>query len=206
MDVNTIFETPFDADSYIENWLLSIESESERAFARKHLATSLKAMIAHSEASYQSLEDRVYAEVKGKPNRHSVYLTVVDRDKFDITNGAWFPVLPNEEKVLEKRHLALPENLPMTIDQLFCEGSREDITALKQAVNRKFDGTITVGGKQIAAIFRLIPNTAYKDKIEDLYTLFQQNAIPWVTLNCGYLLRYFSLQLVEASGVQEGQE
>lgn len=205
MDIETIFETSFDADSYIENWLLSIENDAERAFARKHLSGALRAMIRHTEASYQALEARVYAEVKAKPNRHSVYLTVVDRDKFDITNGAWFPLIVREEKQLEQRQIMLPEALPVTIDRFFCPGDNGELQNIAQAADREFTGTVTLNGKESPAVFRLIPSVDYKSKIEGLYTLFQQNAIPWMTVNCGPLLRYFSLQLTGAPGAQPGQ-
>lgn len=206
MDINTIFETPFDADTYIEDWLLSIGDEDERAFARKHLAGSLKAMIRHTEQSYQALEDRVYAEVKGRPGRHSIYITVVDRGKYDITNGQWFPVLPGDERDLWRSGMTMSETLPFTIDRLYCAGDETAIAALNEASNKEFQGTVTAGDRNYHAAFRLIQCAGYMGAAERTYGLFQKNALPWVTLNCGYLLRFFSCTLVSADGVSPGQE
>lgn len=201
MDIQTIFEKSFNYDTYIEDWLLSIENMEERAFARKYLANSLRAMMRESEKNYQELEDRIYSEINGSPDRHSIYMTVVSRDKFDITNGSWFPMLNGDEKPLEEHTSgSLPEVLPLLLERRFCTGDADEIRQLEQLISTDYKGVIKTKKKDYEAVFRLIPTTEYRNRIIQMYSLFQSNSVPWTTINCGCLMRFFSVQLTEIQG------
>jgi len=207
MDIQTIFEKSFDYDTYIENWLLSIKDIKERTFARKYLADSLRAMMQESEKNYRNLEDRVYAEVNEVSNRHSIYITVVARDKFDITNGSWFPMLEGDEKPLqEQKGGTLPEILPITLERRFFTGSADEIFRLEEIINTDYTGLLKTKKNEYEAIFRLIPTTEYRTCVTYMYSLFQSNAIPWTTISCGYLMRFFSVQVTEIRGAWKPNE
>ena len=202
MDIQTIFEKSFDYDAYIENWLLSINNIEERAFARKYLADSLRAMMQESEKNYKELEDRIYKEVNGAPDRHSIYMTVVSRDKFDITNSSWFPLLTGEEKPLkQQKGGSLPEELPFVLERRFCSGNTDEIFKLERCAGTDYKGILKTQKNEYEAVFRIIPASEYRSCVEYIYTLFQSNSIPWMTLNCGCLMRFFSVQVVE---IQDG--
>ena len=192
MDNQTIFERPFDFDKYIEDRLLAIENLDERAFARKHLADSLRLIMRESEEAYRRLEERVFAEVPATGDKHHIYITVIERDTFDITNGAWLPLIDGDEQT----QITTKEVPPFAIDCLFYSGHGE---ARKDIVTDELtDGKVTTKSGEYDAVFKLTPSSKYMEKIEFIYGLFHENGLPWTTQNCGYLLRFFDVILVEA--------
>jgi len=190
MDIRTIFEKPFDFETYMESRLLSIEDLEERTFARQYLAPALAEIMRESEQSYKRLEERVYAEIPVTNDKHHIYMTVVQKDQYDITNGAWFPLVIDDEKPWSNYELA--------VDRVFCSGDSEILDQI--AETGLFMGSVQTKLGAFPAKFRLTPTLQYKEQAEHLYRLFRANGLPWTTLNCGYLLRFFDVQLAEIEG------
>ncbi|RFZ79593.1 normocyte-binding protein [Lacrimispora amygdalina] len=61
---------------------------------------------------------------------------------------------------------------------------------------RIFHGTLSTEQGEIPATFQLSTAKRYVDNISQLYRLFCANHIPWVTVNCSYLLKFFDVYLV----------
>jgi len=190
MDVRTIFENPFDFETYMENRLLSIDDLEERSFARQYLAPALAQIMRESEQSYERLEARVYAEIPSKNDKHHIYMTVMQKDQYDSTNGAWFPLVIDDEKPWS--------NYEIAVDRVFYTGNGELLDQI--AETGLLSGSIQTKTGTFPARFRLVPTKQYLEQVEHLYRLFRSNGLPWTTLNCGYLLRFFDVQLVEIEG------
>ena len=198
MEIRTIFEKPFDFDTYIEKRLLAIEDLEERSFARQFLAPALREIMGESERSYRRLEERVYAEVPPKHDRHYIYMTVVERGQYDITNGAWFPMVKGDEDSWVSRKITMDMDLPLTVDCLFYNGNGEMLEQIPQI--DPVWGSITTKSGTFPAEFRLVPARRYRTVVEHMYNLFRGNGLPWTTLNCGYLLRFFDVEVVQIEG------
>ena len=194
---STLFEKPFGFDAYMEERLLSIENLEERAFARQFLVECLRQVMRESEQSYKELETRIYSEIEPMQDKHYVYMTVVDREKYDITNGAWFPVIENDEApIYEQEELA-----ETVMDCVFFDG---DGSLMEQLIAvQTFAGTVQTKSGTYPAHFRINPAGRYTEKIAQLYTLFQANKLRWHTINAGYLFRFFDVELVEIEGLSE---
>jgi len=203
MDIRTIFEQPFDFDSYIETRLLSIEDLEERAFARQYLADGLRQIMRESENSYQRLEERVYAEVLAKHDRHHIHMTVADRAQYDITNGAWFPLLKGDEKAWRERMISADGERPFSIDCVFYTGNGELLDQVPET--DLLPGTVQTKNGAFSARFQLVPVQGYLAQVEAMHRLSRANGLRWTTLNCGYLLRFFDVQLVEVEGNPQGE-
>lgn len=204
MNIHTIFEKPFDFEPYMEKRLLSIDNEEERAFARQFLVDGLRQIMRESEQSYQGLENRVYAEISAENDRHHVYMTIVNRGQYDITNEAWFPVLEGDEKTKSKQDIPANLKTPLLVDCIFYSGKGELLNQVAQP--SPLSGTIQTKKGEFPAQFRLTPALRYRESVESMYHLFQANGLPWTTLNCGYLLRFFDVQLVAVEGLQNKDE
>ena len=195
MNFQTIFENPFDFERYIEDRLLVIKDIEERAFARKYLTETLKKMMHNWEHAYKQLEERVYAEIPALGDSHHVYITVVNREQYDITNGAWFPLITKDEKP----HLPhkITDEGESTIDHIFYSG--EGRHSSLQTDNVQVQGTVKTASGTYNATFCLIPSQTYKDIAGYMYSLFRTNGIPWTTLNSGYLSRFYDVQIVKTA-------
>ena len=191
MDIQSIFEKPFNMDDYLEKRLLEIEDLDERSFARSFLKDCILQIFNESENAYKRLEDRVFQEIRSQDDKYSIHITVVNRSEYDITHGTWFPVLENDEK--KKTYTA-----SNSIDEAFQVGTVFLSLSLPQCSeydeNRSFSGTVRTESGEYSASFQLVPNEYYRRAVEDIYLLFESNSIPWTTVSCGYLLRFFNIQ------------
>jgi len=199
-----MFEQAFDFEAYMENRLLAIEDLGERMFARQFLVPALRQIMHESERSFQRLEDRVYAEIPMTNDKHHVYMTVVQRERYDITNGAWFPLLADDEKPWGDRKVLANTEKSNYIDRVFYCGDGEALDQIAEA--GPFSGTVQTKAGTLSAQFRLVPTERYQEQVEHMYRLFRANGLRWTTLNCGYLLRFFDVQLVEVEGGRSENE
>lgn len=210
MDIRTIFETPFDHGAYMEEALLRIDDLEDRAFARAYLLPCLNRIFEESEATYRRLEDRVYAEIQNRADKYSVALTVVEREQFDITNGVWFPVVEGEEKNPKQDDEAIAEAVEresfFDLETVFFRAGAGQCMTVAAERERRFRGTVQTGQGEYEAEFVLVPEERYLRAAEHFYTLCLRNDVPWTTLNCGYLLKFFTVRarlLGEKLGQQE---
>lgn len=204
MDSSTIFERPFPFDAYMEERLLSIEHLEERAFARQFLTEGLRQIMRESERSYKALEERVYAEIPPMHDKHFIYMTVVEREQYDITNGAWYPVLQDDEITKQDEKEKIETTNGTVVDGVFFRGDGMLVNQIVEA--GAFEGTVQTKAGTYPATFTLTPALRYTDRVAYLYELFQQNGLRWNTINCGYLFRFFDVQLLNVEGLETKEE
>jgi hypothetical protein len=130
-------------------------------------------------------------------------MTVVHKPQFDITNGMWFPLLDGDEK--PKKNITVAEGKTIGIDCLFCKGNGDELYKQTQEVNEPISGTIQTTSGEHNAMFLLAPSNKYKNSIEKMHSLFKTNGILWTAQNCGYLLRFIDVMLLETSA-PDGEE
>lgn len=202
MESDKIFEKPFDFNTYLEQWLLSIDGVTERAFARNYLADTLRLMMQESEKSYQALEQRVYDEVTVNHDKYAVHMNVVKRSRYDITAGDWFSLIPGDEVNWNKRRIDCCQEMPFVVDCLFSHADMDGLLHLMNQSDQTLIGRVQTTKGVYTASFRVKQSTQYQKCIERLYGLFCDNDIPWKTINAGYLFRFFDLEIMKMDDVE----
>ncbi len=191
-NLSDILEYPFDFERYIEERLREIDDLDERRFAKTVLLDGLGKLIQCTERKYRELERRVYEEVETQDNQYETVMTVVCRDHYDPTNGTLFPVISMD---LETENLA---------EQLCTEGKVYLGTIFLKAdgeVNRRFRaagpfaGTLLWKGEEQDAAFLTCPAGRYRNRMEQIYQVFQDNHILWETINTGFLDKFYDVYL-----------
>ena len=189
-NLSAILEYPFDFERYMEERLREIDDLDERKFAKKILLEGLGKVIRCTEAKYQQLERRVYEELEIEDNQYEAVLTIVKRSHYDPTNGTLFPVSEEDldEKVLKE---TWSDGSRRWLGSIFLEASDDRQRDFQDRT--KFTGTPVKAEENRSAAFEILPAMRYREVMEGLYLVFQDNHIPWDTINTGYLDKFYDV-------------
>nr|WP_289695967.1 hypothetical protein [Enterocloster clostridioformis] len=189
-NLSAILEYPFDFERYMEERLREIDDLDERKFAKKLLLEGLGKVIRCTEAKYQQLERRVYEELEIEDNQYEAVLTIVKRSHYDPTNGTLFPVSEEDldETVLKE---TWSDGSRRWLGSIFLEASDDRQRDFQDRT--KFTGTLVKAEENRAAAFEILPAMRYREVMEGLYLVFQDNHIPWDTINTGYLDKFYDV-------------
>ncbi len=174
----------------MEERLREIDDLDERKFAKKLLLEGLGKVIRCTEAKYQQLERRVYEELEIEDNQYEAVLTIVKRSHYDPTNGTLFPVSEEDldETVLKE---TWSDGSRRWLGSIFLEASDDRQRDFQDRT--KFTGTLVKAEENRAAAFEILPAMRYREVMEGLYLVFQDNHIPWDTINTGYLDKFYDV-------------
>ena len=188
--LSAILEYPFDFERYMEERLREIDDLDERKFAKKLLLEGLGKVIRCTEAKYQQLERRVYEELEIEDNQYEAVLTIVKRSHYDPTNGTLFPVSEEDldETVLKE---TWSDGSRRWLGSIFLEASDDRQRDFQD--RKKFTGTLVKAEENRSAAFEILPAMRYREVMEGLYLVFQDNHIPWDTINTGYLDKFYDV-------------
>ena len=195
-----IMEYPFDYDRYIKERLREIGDLDERRFAKEILLDGLGRVIRCMEQKYQKLEQRVYDEVETAANQYGIVTTIVQRKHYDPTNGTLFPV---DERDLDGKMLSedLSEDNRVFLGTTFLEADEE--------TQKEFCARVCFPGirNQKKEDFFIEQTRRYQEAVERLYQVFQDNHVPWETMNTGYLDKFYDVYAEKESRLdREGEE
>lgn len=198
--ISEIMEYPFDFERYIEERLREIDDLDERRFAKTVLLEGLGRVIGCTEKKYKALEHRVFKEIEMEDNQYEAVITVVSRAHYDPTNGTLYPVIPED---LDEKGPAESLSPEMSSDGKLCLGTiflKMDCAGIQCMTERKsFAGSITIMGEKKEVSFLLHPAGRYRAMMESLYQVFQDNHIPWETVNTGYLDKFYDVYLTNTA-------
>lgn len=214
-NLSAILEYPFDFDQYIERQLRRIDDLDERKFAKELLMDGLGSAIRSTEEQYRQLERRVYEELEIADNQYEIVTTIIGRSQYDPTNPTLRPVL-KEDLARTPPTPPSSEDGRVRIATIYLEAGEETQERFREAVhfsatlnrNRQDQGKEEQGneeqgkeqgkgqGMQEAAVYAE-PARRYRDAIETLYQVFQDNHVPWGTVNMGYLEKFYDVYISE---------
>lgn len=193
---SAILEYPFDFDRYIEERLREIDKLDERRFAKTVLLEGLGRVIGCTEKKYRELEQRIYKEIEMESNQYETVMTIVRRNHYDPTNGTLYPVIP-EDLDEKKQAEALSADGMLCLGTVFLELNQAGIKQMTGM--KKFEGSVSIKGETRSAEFFIRPAGRYRDMMECLYQVFQDNRIPWETVNTGYLDKFYDVYMDASS-------
>lgn len=179
-NLSEIMEYPFDFERYIEERLREIDDLDERQFAKKVLLEGLGKVIRCTEAKYQQLERRIFQELTVEDDQFEAVVTVINRDHYDPTNGTLFPVfeLDLDEAGLSE---ALSDEHQVFLGTIFLETDEKTQRIFEKETD--WNGTLSKDGEKQDVLLKIRPAQRYRNTMERLYQIFQDNHIPWKTIN-----------------------
>ena len=128
-------------------------------------------------------------------------MTVIGRQDFDPTNPTLFPVVEEdlEEKIPD---LSEPDTKEIYVSTVYLEQSEKECRRFE--AQRFYSGYAIVNGKECIARFHVFKAKRYREQMEQLYQLFQDNQIPWKTVNTGHLDKFYDIYLEVESIADHG--
>lgn len=200
--LSAILEYPFDFERYIEERLREISDLDERQYAKKILAEGLGKLIHCMESRYLQLEKRVYEELDLGTNQYETVMTVVRRENYDPINSTLHPVVEDdlEEKTLAEK---LSDEKHIWIGTIFLKTSEQERRNFEQI--QSFAGTLEQSEGKQQTRFYIRPVERYRNIMERIYKVFQDNHIPWETINTAYLDKFYDVY-IGREGKVEGKD
>ncbi len=189
-----IQEYPFDFERYIEERLREINDLDERRFAKMVLLEGLGKAIQCMEEKYGQLQRRIYEELQLRGNRYETMMTIIEKQHYDPTNGTLFPVIPFDLDGFKGRERGF-------LGTVFLKMGWEDSRQFQETGT--FSGVVWQMEQSRKAVFRVAPAERYRKRVEVLYQVFQDNQLPWSTVNTAYLDQFYDVFLVD---VEENKE
>lgn len=191
-NLSAILEYPFDFERYIEERLREIDDLDERQFAKKVLVEGLGKVIRCTEEKYQRLEQRVYEELEIADNQYEAVMTIVNRSHYDPTNGTLYPVAEADLKT-EDLTEAYSDGERSWLGTIFLEA--DEATQRRFEATERFPGMPGPEGDRQSGTFSVQPAKRYRDVMESIYQVFQDNHVPWETINTGYLDKFYDVYI-----------
>lgn len=193
------FEYPFDFNRYIEERLREIGDLEERRYAKVVLKDGLGKIIRCTEEKYKALERRIYDEIEIPGNCYEIVSTIVRKEHYDPTNDTLFPVCRED---LDKDNQGEPViNGPGDyLETLYLELSEQELEKMSrelQHINVKLcrEDSDKAGEAGDDPVIVLRPALRYREIVEQLYLVFQNNSIPWNTINTAHLDKFYDVFL-----------
>jgi len=194
-NTSSLFEYQFDFERYLEEQIRKIDDLDERRYAKTVLLEGLGNTIRHMESKYKDLERRVYEEIEIPGNRYEICSTIIKREHFDPTNETLFPVCMEDlEESLEGISAGEDNACVMTV---YLE--LDDRECSRFSGNTRFPGTITKDGQRRPAEFTVRQSARYQRAVENLYRMFGDNHISWMTMNTGHFDKFYDVFLDEGT-------
>lgn len=192
VNMSAILEYPFDFHRYVEERIREIDDLDERRFAKKIMAEGLLKAILCTDEKYQKLEQRVYEEVAIGHSQYEVVMTIVKRSHYDPANGTLNPVI---EQDLSEKKLAniLSGKEQVWLGTLFLKA--DDKAQKRFREKESWTGTLEQDGEVQQKEFFIQPAKRYRDMMEELYRIFQDNHIPWETVHTGFLDKFYDVYI-----------
>lgn len=202
-NLSAILEYPFDYDRYIEERLREIDDLEERRFAKELLVDGLLSSIRATEEKYRRLERSVYEEMKLPENRYGVVTTIINRSCYDPQNPTLYPVVKEDLQDLNLDPEEADNSLNIRIATIYLEASMAEQRTF-EAIGR-FTGVSCQGGKEQKIDCHVKPAKRYRDVIEILYRIFQDNNILWETIQTGYIDKFYDVY-ISSTALKDGPE
>lgn len=187
-------------DTSIYEKINKIKDLEERALLKKIIGSVFTSLEEYTKNKYDSIERRVFNEIKFDREKYNVFSTICNRQEVDPISEFLFPIIKEdiEEPVhnIEDIIKALKNKEEMLMFKLFFKC---DFTTYREIlkVGKRVKGTIQTDAKVHEAYFEIVRNTEYIEKIEGLYRGFINNNILWKTINSPYIYKMANVVLIE---------
>ena len=183
----------------IKSRLDEMHNLRDRIVLRNTLNDVFLELYEETERKYAALEQRVRDELPLIYERYSVYSTILPRSYVDIGHVCLSPMIQNEMQMplfgVKELIDALENNEQPVIDTIFYEADSMKCK-LRDFTERIYDGVIDTDSKRYPFRCKLSPAKRYVELVEKLYCVFLQNDMPWTTVNCSYLSKFFDVHII----------
>lgn len=178
----------------IHDRLSRMEDLEQRKLLKNVMTGLFLNLVEYQEDMNRKIERKVFDEIEDGEEKHDIFVSMCRRDDVDPIHDFLRPMLPEDtaHKTIEMGSL---------VEQMKQQGKALLLTLFLQcdfarlhnlmSGKRTFRGEMKTSGGNYAITVRLSQSRLYINEIEKLYRVFQQNSVPWKTLNHPYAYKFF---------------
>ena len=188
--------------------LRKIENLEQRQLLKDIVSGVFVNLIDYQMDMNNKLEERIFNEMDNDENKYNIYGALSTKEDVDPIHEFLFPIVPAdlEDKQIHIENLLASKNPePLVLMTIFLECDAIEIQHLL-AQQRLFRGELVTSEGLIEVKLRLIRNTNYLQEINELYSIFQINSLPWKTINHPFVYKFLDVILVDCPPLNEDVE
>lgn len=193
-----VFDEEFDMQGYIQKRLLEVEDLESRRVFKDIVGKLFLELHDEIEKEYTALEARVFEEVPMSLEGPEVLTNINARKNYDVTDAMLLPMRQEDliERQINSEDLmdSLKRSESFFLYTIFLRADYLEVAKFDNA-RRIFRGVIRTEHSEFTAQFFVRPNTFYREKIENLYEIFQINYLPWRSVCAPYLFKLFDIHI-----------
>jgi len=178
-------------EKILENELKRLTPE-ERGTLREDVLLTFDTIYKNINNRMNTYENTILDTVIQRNKELSIVNMIVPKEDFYLYEEYFSPVMigdTNQTSILST--LQTDEKL---YEKLVYVGEMENIDAYNE---KELDAKISFEGRTFLFKLKLLRDTSYEKKIDELYRTFQLNSLRWKTVNAPYLSRIFKLVIVD---------
>ncbi|WCF11356.1 normocyte-binding protein [Paenibacillus thiaminolyticus] len=189
---------------------LSKMEDLEQRKQLKQLMTGLFLnLVEYQEEMNRKMERKVFDEVEDGEEKHDVFVSLCRRDELDPIHDFLHPMLPEDAapKLIDMSQLLdhMQRKEEALLFTLFLECDYAALRGLLEG-ERTFRGEMITSGGRYPISARLVQSRRYIEEIEKLYQVFQQNNVPWKTVNHPYAYKFIDVLLTHCDAAPQEDE
>ena len=181
---------------YIAQRLSAMKNPEERALLREVLNDVILPMYEEMESKYAALEKSVRDELPVAQDAYTIYCGVFPRKDAGGKHAYLSPMLSHEAIEQTLAAGAFSGETPPPVETVFCEADHLKCLQIDRD-QQILDGAFVIDRERYPFKCRLERTDKYLKQIEELHNTFLRNDIPWTTVNCAYLNKFYDLRLTE---------
>lgn len=187
----------FDFKRYVGQRLREIDDMDERKFAKTVILDGLGKLVETVEQKYQALETRVYQEIEAPDNRQVIGSTIVALEDYDPVNDYFYPVA-EEDLDREKMEAHFADEGKQYLETVFLKA--DERTCKNFALECVREGLWARDSQYCPVRITIAPSVRYRNRVEQLYQIFQDNRMIWKTVNTAYFDKFYDVFVEGADG------
>ena len=163
-------------------------------FAQEVLRYTLGEVNEELNRKFFDLRNKIFNSVEYSYDEYNIYGTVISRDELKIFENNFYPVIPEDLKMVDLLEEINFSDREIFVENLFLKESPE---VIKELENRPVSGVIRTDTGEYKATFRLVSDKRYLDKIETLFRITEKNKINYKVINIPYISKFMSVYLTD---------
>lgn len=184
--------------NHIKDSINKVSELQERKLLKETLNYVFEGMIDYTEQMYDQIQKRVCSEISQENMEKKLYVTVMDRKKYDAIDEFMYPMFPEDlQPVNMDTSLLIEQQEAMEKIVVGTTYLAMDYLKLQEIdLTKEWEAILVTEEKRYSVKVRLAPSEKYQKVIEDLYKYYQQNNLEWVTVNAPFLKKFYDFVLV----------
>lgn len=188
--------------------LSQINNLEDRRLLKDVLTGVFEQIESYSNAQLESLERRVFQELKDQESLYDIHCSMVKFCDYDPIDEFQYPINPEDVKEDSVDVKAIVEEIRSggrpVLGKFYLDMDYLQLEEVKRGLSkRRFQARLTANEKEYPIEVSIRPYLGYRKEVERLYHIFLLNDIPWRSVLHPYLYKFMEIRLESGLGSEK---